>query len=189
MAIHLNANSLTAEVIEEYLDIAKLCIATKKQDGGIYGYPATLLLFCVIEALGRSLTAGKEPFRVLNGTPFNCRLNNTQVKQLKQWYRNPLAHNGMIAPGVCLSPEERGDAFRFAADEPVLIRVKSLYDLVRAAWEQVDRTTLHNIERLCTNPEIRNPLLVSGATASMPVTASGSLYEPPQRVKSRAKKA
>lgn len=80
MGIHPNVNSLTVEVLEEYLDIAKHCIATKKGDGGIYGYPATLLLFCVIDALGNCLISGKEPFRVLKEAPFNCKLTIRQIK-------------------------------------------------------------------------------------------------------------
>lgn len=189
MAIHPNANSLTAEVIEEYLDIANLCIATTKQDGGIYGYPATLLLLCVINALGSSLIVGNEPFRVLKEAPFNCRLDNRQIKQLEQWYRNLLAHNGMIAPGTCLSPEDRGAPFAFSSDEPVLIRVKSLYNLVRDAWEQLDKVKLNSNWRFSTNPEIKNPTFLPSATASMPVTASGSIYLPPQRTNSRTKKS
>jgi len=189
MAIHPDANSLTAEVIEEYLNIANLCIATKKQDGGIYGYPATLLLFCVINALGYSLIAGNEPFRVLKEVPFNCTLDNRQVKQLEQWYRNLLAHNGMIAPGTCLSPEDGGAPFTFSSDEPVIIRVKSLYSLVRDAWEQMDKDKLNSNWGFSTNPEIKNPVFLSSATASMPVTASGSIYLPPRRANGRTKKS
>ena len=176
MAIHQNANSLTIEVIEEYLDIANMCIATKKQDGGIYGYPATLLLFSVINAVGSSLIAVNEPFRVLKEAPFNCSLEDRQVKQLEQWYRNLLVHNGMIAPGTCLSPEDGGAPFMFSSDEPVLIRVKSLYNLVRGAWEQVDKVKLNFNWEPRKKEEIQSPILLPSATASMPWTASGSIY-------------
>jgi hypothetical protein len=188
MAIHLNANSLTAEVIEEYLDIAKVCIVTKKQDGGIYGYPATLLLFCVINALGESLRKDNEPFQVLTQPPFNCNLSRDQIKKLEMWYRNLLAHNGMIAPGACLSPDECGDAFVFVATEPIEIRVKPLYDLVRAAWDQVNTAMLNSSWRHHTNPEIQNPILLAGATPLVPVTASGSNYvAPPGAISGRKK--
>jgi hypothetical protein len=189
MAIHPNTSSLTVEVIEEYLDIVNLCIATKKQNGGIYGYSTTLLLFCVINALGSSLIAGKEPFRVLKQAPFNCQLNDHQIKWLEQWYRNLLDHNGMIAPGICLSPDNDGAPFAFCSEEPVLIRVKPFYSLVRCAWEQVDKVKLNSNLKSGTNPEINNPILLSEATASMPVTASGSIYVPPQSGNSRTKKS
>jgi hypothetical protein len=174
-------------VIEEYLDIANLCITMKKQDAGIYGYPATLLLFCAINALGSSLIAGNEPFRILNEAPFNCGLDNRQVKQLEQWYRNLLAHNGMIAPGSCLSPEDGGAPFIFSSDEPVLIRVKSLYNLVRGAWEKLDKVKLNSNWVVSRNLEIKNPIFFPGATASMAVTASGSNYQPPPKANSRTK--
>jgi hypothetical protein len=189
MAIHPNSNSLTVEVIEEYLDIANLCIITKKPDGGIYGYPATLLLFCVIEALGTRLHKDKNPFQVLREPPFSCTLSFDQVKNLKEWYRNPLAHNGMIVPGICLSPEDSGAPFTFSSNQPVLIRVKPLYDLVHGAWRQLSKGKLNSNWRSSTSPEIKNPIFRLGATASMPVTASGSIYLPPRRANSRTKKS
>jgi len=184
MAIHPDANGLTVEAVEEYLEIAKLCITATKQDGGIYGYPATLLLLCVVDALGRSLLEGRErrePFRVLNQAPFNCGIKVAQIKQLEKWYRNPLAHNGMIAPGVCLSPEDGGTTpFVFVSEEPVLIRVKALYSLVRDSWDQVDKAKLNSSLSESTNPLILNPINFSSASMAVPVTASGSNYVPPQ---------
>jgi hypothetical protein len=192
MAIHPNTNSLTIEVIEEYLDIAKLCIATKKSDGGIYGYPATLLLFCVIDALGNCLISGKEPFRVLKGAPFNCDLTDSQIKNLEQWYRNLLAHNGTIAAGTCLSPKEGSTPFEFASNKPILICVKSLYDLVRTAWKQVDKTKLNVGLNSHANPKISDPVDFSGGSLSVPITASGANYIPTltgQREKKKSKRS
>jgi hypothetical protein len=183
MAIHPNANSLTVEAIEEYLEVAKMCIDARKQDGGIYGYPATLLLFCVINALGASQLRGNEPFQVLTQPPFNCNLSSGQVKKLEIWYRNLLAHNGLIAPGVCLSPEDGAEPFHFDHGEPVLIRVKSLYRLVHAAWQQIDKVNLNSGWKSPMNLTITNPLDFSNASASVPVAASGSPYVPPPGLK------
>jgi hypothetical protein len=179
MAIHPNTNSLTVEVIEEYLDVAKMCIDARKPDGGIYGYPATLLLFCVINALGANLLKSNEPFQVLMHEPFNCKLSNGQVKKLETWYRNLLAHNGMIAPGVCLSPQDTGEPVHFDQGEPVLIRVKALYNLVRAAWEHVDKSSLDSKWLSPKKLAIRNPVDFSNASAAVPIAASGSPYVPP----------
>jgi hypothetical protein len=183
MAIHPNANSLAVEVIEEYLEVAKMCIDARKQDGGIHGYSATLLLFCVINALGASLLKGNEPFQILMKPPFNCNLSMDQVKKLEIWYRNLLAHNGMIAPGVLLSPEDGAKAFHFEHDEPVLIRVRSLYSLVRAAWQQVDKVNLNSEWKSPKKFTITNPLDLSNASASVPIAASGSPYVPPSSLK------
>ncbi|SPE17480.1 hypothetical protein SBA5_100078 [Candidatus Sulfotelmatomonas gaucii] len=177
MSIHLNLNSLTVEAIEEYLAITKYCVETRKNGGGIYGYPATLLLFCVIDAIGNGKRAGKEPFRILKEAPFNCRLNDAQIKTLETWYRNPLAHEGMIAPGVCLSPEESGDAFAVVGDEPVQIRVKTLYNLVRAAWDQIDKSTLKSNWGPRRLPKNLNPTASPSATASVQIAVTGSLSQ------------
>ena len=42
---------MSIEAIDEYLAIAEHCVSMHKANGGIYGYPAVLLLFCVIDAL------------------------------------------------------------------------------------------------------------------------------------------
>lgn len=173
MATHPDVNSLSIDAIEEYLEIAKVSIDRRKPDGGIYGYPAALLLFCVIDALGASLTTGNEHFMVLKQSPFNCKLDNQQVKSLEKWYRNPLAHNAMIAPGVCLSPEDGADPFHFDRNEPVLIRVTALYNLVNTAWRQVDKSTLRprrlSPKSLPANAaDLTNKSAVSGSYIPLP---------------------
>ncbi len=52
MAIRSDLRSMSVEAIEEYLAIAKHCVSTRKSNGGLYGYPAVLLLCCIIDALG-----------------------------------------------------------------------------------------------------------------------------------------
>lgn len=95
MALHPNAASMTIEAAEEYLLTAKICLDYEKEDGGCLGYPATLLLCCVVEIMGEYLIGGKEPFRVLNAPCFGLKLNEaTQIKKLEKWYRNPLATTG-----------------------------------------------------------------------------------------------
>jgi hypothetical protein len=178
MAIHSDVNSLTIEAIEEYLDIARLCITNRKQDGGIYGCPATVLLFSVINAIGTSQLACNEPFRVLKEKPFSCPLNDRQIKQLEQWYRNLLTHNGMIAPGACLTPEDGGEPFKFDRGEPIIIRVKPLYNLVRDAWDRVDKAEVNAAWRPKKQHSIANPVDLSRATSCVSLTASGSIHVP-----------
>ncbi|MGB8032130.1 MAG: hypothetical protein WCF30_20970 [Terracidiphilus sp.] len=188
MSIHLNLNSLTIEAIEEYLAIAKYSVEKRKDDGGIYGWPATLLLFCVIDAIGNGQRTGKEPFRILKEAPFNCRLNDVQIKTLETWYRNPLAHEGIIAPGVCLSPEETGDAFAVVGDEPVQIRVKPFYNLVRAAWDQLDKSKLKRNWEPRRMPKNWNPTASQSATASVTIAVTGTLSQFQQGASSSTKK-
>src|SRR4051812_49746465 len=99
---------MAVEAIEEYLATAEMCQAAKKTDGGCLGYPATLLLFCIVNALGcflcgdtvqidgrtQKITKG-EPFRVLNHDIFGLNLESVQIKLLEKAYRNTLAHNAI----------------------------------------------------------------------------------------------
>jgi hypothetical protein len=55
MALHNNMASMASEAIEEYLRAAQFCLEFRKADNGILGYPATLLLLCVTNALGSYL--------------------------------------------------------------------------------------------------------------------------------------
>jgi len=108
MGQHTQPWELAQEAVEEYLAVARSCVASTKPDGGIYGYPATLLLFCVVNALGNYLRGdhvvidGKaeeitkgEPFRVLNHPLFGLKLHREQIKQVELAYRNPLAHKAI----------------------------------------------------------------------------------------------
>jgi len=149
MAIHQELASLSVEAIDEYLKASELCLNSRKGDGGCLGYPATLLLFRVVDAVGGYLALNKqnkipkgEPFLVLNHSCFGLKLTPHQIKRLEWSYRNGLAHNAVLPPGTCLSGEE-GEVFDFAANgDPIKIRVFALHRLVAQAWERFDRGQL-----------------------------------------------
>ena len=177
MAIHDNPASLTVEAIDEYLTIAGLCIDRKKNDGGIYGYPATLLLFCIVNAIGKSQRSGNEPFLVLNDAPFNCSLSKHQVKQLEERFRNLLTHNAMVMPGTFLNAEDGDDPFIFGRNgEPVGIRLKALYKLVLDAWSKLDKSALHSRDQGEIFNVIADPIDFSGASLVGSLPASGAHY-------------
>jgi hypothetical protein len=56
MASHKKLWTMAVEGIDEYLTAAHMCLDHRKPDGGCLGYPATLLLLCVVNALGTYLT-------------------------------------------------------------------------------------------------------------------------------------
>lgn len=149
MAIHQEAAGLSIEAIDEYVRASELCLDFRKADGGCLGYPATLLLFCVVDALGGYLSLDKrnkipkrEPFYVLKHPCFGLDLTTDQVKWLEGWYRNGLAHNAAIPPGTCLTGED-GPPFDFAANgDPVKIRVSSFHRLVKHTWERFDKSPI-----------------------------------------------
>lgn len=76
MAVHQNKNDLSIEATRECLDAAALLLTTQKQDGGIMGYAAALLLFCVADAIGHHLNCGSGHTRlgVLNHESFGLGL-------------------------------------------------------------------------------------------------------------------
>ena len=158
------------EAVEEYLSVAEWCISNNKADGGIYGYPAATLLFCVVNAIGSCLRRDNEPFRVLSGEPFNLKLNDKEIKQIENWYRNLLVHNAIIAPEVRMTPEDTGCPIEMG---PVMtIRVKPLFALVRRSWDQLDKKKLEPAKRI--DPHKFKGIPIGSPFASQVVNAAVS---------------
>jgi hypothetical protein len=145
MAIHGNQWTMAIEVIDEYLRASRLSLEDRKRDGGCLGYTATLLLFCVVNALGTYLVGDKvviegkdqritegEPFRILNHTCFGLSLSHREIKQLEQSYRNALAHNAMIEAGALLFAIDGAAPFEFKSGA-VWIRLLSFQSRVAEA--------------------------------------------------------
>jgi hypothetical protein len=154
MAHHQNAWSLAQEAIPEYLTAARLCLDQRKSDGGCLGYPGVLLLLCLVDAMGTYLRhqpvpldgktdsiKGGEPFRVLNHALFAQALTETQIKMVEARYRNPLAHDAMIATDSWLLPGKGTSVFVFD-QQTVAVYVESLYDLVLTAWTKFDKSKI-----------------------------------------------
>jgi hypothetical protein len=179
MAIHRSLIALSEEVLDEYLAVARHCITNPKSEGGIYGYPAVLLLFCVVDALSNHLGHPEHSFAALNDPScFGMNLSTAQIKNLKDWYRHLLAHNGMISPGILLTPEKDGNAFEFSATgQPTIIRVLPFYRVVESTWNTFDRTRLRPETRLRPKhfPDIPVDLT---ASTSVPIAASGACLPP-----------
>jgi hypothetical protein len=154
MSSHSNPWSLAEEAIEEYLTATRDCIGHAKPDGGVLGYPAVLLLLCVVNALGtylrnesvtingrhQTITKG-EPFRVLNHPLLKQQLSDAQIKRVEKAFRNPLAHNALIAVGVGLTPAKTGSPFEFSGNE-VWISVPALYEIAADAWTHFDKAKI-----------------------------------------------
>jgi hypothetical protein len=154
MAIHEKLRTMAMEAIDEYLQASKLCLERRKPDNGCLGYPSTLLLFCVVNALGtylvgdsieiekrlQKITRG-EPFRVLNHVCFGLTLSNKEIRLLKHSYRNALAHSAIIEYGTSLLPSDEDPPFTFESGL-VEIRVFSFYRCVWRAWERFPKDRL-----------------------------------------------
>lgn len=131
------------------------------------GYPATLLLLCVLDALGHWLKVGTGHTRleVLNHPSFNQGLNEDQLKNLTHWYRYLLVHQAAMAPKSFLSPED-GAPFQVSPNgELNMIRVKPLYDLVSKAWNGLRPTYAPTLD-----PNMKVPT-VSPITSLTPIVS------------------
>jgi hypothetical protein len=179
MAMHDNITDLCVASVSHFLKLAKKGIEHKEDDGGMLGYPAVLLLFSVTDAIGHHLNVGKDHTRleVFNSPGFGLHLSCQQIYEMKKWYRNSLAHNASIVPGVQLTAEDDGDPFDFVDGKPVKIRVPQFYKLVEKAWDNLDRTDFDplkhtvGVKNYVEPPPLTFPLL-RGPTSEAP-SASG----------------
>jgi len=137
MATDDSLQSMSIEAIEEYLVIAEYCVTTPKASGGVYGYPAVLLLCCVVDAL--SNYAG-HPENSLGELQSILSLTPKQAKDFKHWYRNLPAHQAIIMPGTQLWPDPDGSVIEFGSQgEPTVIRVGPFCRAVREWWNRFDK--------------------------------------------------
>jgi hypothetical protein len=133
---------MSIEAIDEYLAIAEYCTSMRKVDGGLYGYPLVLLLFCVIDALSNYV--GHPENTLLELQAIFPGLSEKQITNLKRWYRNLPAHQAIIMPGTQLSPDPDGTPIEFNSDgEPTHIRVIPLYRAVKRWWEAFDKNRIN----------------------------------------------
>lgn len=182
MAIHHQVRDLNIEAVEEYFQAISDCLSAKKSDGGCLGYPAALLLFSVVNALGESLTGdpitpagrhkkiGKAPFFVFNHQCFGLSLSEQEVKILTEYARNPLVHNALISPPIFFVASDELPEFKFAS-ERIEIRLFSFRRLVESAWQHFDKQRLRaeQFNRLAKLDLSNFPNISAG----LPIAASG----------------
>lgn len=135
--IHATKAGLVAEALNEYVAIARLCISSKKDNGGCFGFPAALLLLSCVDAIGAfyrrregfTVTIDGSPakidgdskhFYILNSHLFNLGLTSKQINDIYSDYRCLLVHSAAIKGGVFLAIDSSdGSPFRLAQDGSV----------------------------------------------------------------------
>src|SRR5579871_6398501 len=134
----------TAAVIDEYLAIAHHCVTDVRPGRPGWGYPAALLLFTVVDAIGHGVLPPRKGsdarLEVLREPPFDLDLSDGHIGLLKKVYRNTLSHNAQLGRGAGMMPETSGQPFDFKPDGTVILRVPVFYRVVVTAWEKC-RTT------------------------------------------------
>lgn len=151
------ANTLIS--IEEYLAVAEHCITARKAGGGIYGSPAVLFLFCVIDAL--SVNSGRRPHSLQVITSVIPGLTPEQIENLKRWYRDLLAHQAVIAPGTLLSDADGAPIDFNSAGEPTHLRVIPFYKAVARVWESFKQSKINPSVHAQNSP--KTPMLSTNA--------------------------
>jgi hypothetical protein len=145
MSIFENKDSIRAESFKEVLTIAKYCVETRKTkkdhpkyDGGIYGYPAVILLLPCIDSMGKYLADKKykvtvdekevkikadKRFLVLNSNYFGLNLSELEMECLYKKFRNNILHE-VILEDVILTAKTDEDIFKFKDVKAVEISKK-----------------------------------------------------------------
>src|SRR5271167_4356741 len=116
MTIAATQKEQWVQIVEDYLGLAQRCVDQRNPDGSIpHGYSATLLLLCATDAIGHGLLGPREDdacrLDVLMSLPFSLALNADQIRNLKEFFRNGLAHAGVMARQVYLSSDTTGLPF------------------------------------------------------------------------------
>ena len=184
MAIHKDVEEASRESVQECLDAANILLKTLKSDGGVMGYAALVLLFCVVDAIGHHLDVGTGDTRLeaLNEPRFALPLKITDFNPLKKWYRNPLLHNASIVSGVLITAHDNGPPFELCGP-PIKLRVNELYRHVEDAWNitKGEAGPFNPLRHTTTRTNfIPAPLPAGPVSTSFTPPASGAGFPEPQ---------
>jgi len=144
MALHGDLHGVFKEAVEDYLTTAKWCIEYQKADLGMLGYPAALILFCLVDAMGENLKREEKhklryqrEFRMFCHPALGLKLSDNQIEKLAEWYRHKLAHLALLAPNSLLRAEENSEPFSFSEEsgEPTAVFLRPFYRVIKCAWE------------------------------------------------------
>jgi hypothetical protein len=147
MAVHQTLTSMLRESLPEYVAASRLLLDARKPDGGCLGYPAAVLLFAIVDAIGSYHEGSNEIFlvdgqnlkikgtsthiRILNGPLFDLHLTKPQLELVYDAGRCFLAHNALVAPSAGLMLE--GDVPFTFTSERAFVHLDALWKLCERA--------------------------------------------------------
>lgn len=130
MAERNTIEEVVADALIEYIKIAELCIETG------HGFPAALLLFTIVDAIGSYYEGNKdfiipidgeekaiqkenrEHYYILNSKYYKQNLTEEEIGVIYSYYRNKLIHNSALKPGYFLKMDDvSGQVFTYNKDE------------------------------------------------------------------------
>ncbi len=158
MAIHPDTASMLQESLREYVSVADWCVRYRKDDswgqeqvGGRLGYPAAVMMFCIVDTIGsfhrgdknfsvpvggESVTIrqqGFQHFYVLNSQYYGQSLSEASIKELYANFRDLLVHNAALAPERFLvSDPTSANAFPVIQGRQ-LVNIDGFLDITKAA--------------------------------------------------------
>jgi hypothetical protein len=167
MAIHRKKLGLAKESINEMLHVAEYTVTYRKTDkakwgdnatGGILGYPATVILFSIIDCLGsyfandpkftviidkkeRKIKNARQHIYILNSKYFNLNLSQIDLDNIYENVRSTLTHNSLLPEGYILQVGENEKIpFNIAVNEfdkrIYFINVIRLFEITKKAIEE-----------------------------------------------------
>ncbi|MEB2786398.1 hypothetical protein [Algoriphagus persicinus] len=130
---HSSPSEMLLESLDEILFSARQCLDYRKTNssiwpkphaiGGTLGFPATLLLFSIVDTIGsyydnlevpcdgKRITIKpdkvKSHFYILNSHLFNLNLSEVDFEQIFSAIRNKLSHNSLIGGEILLHPGKK----------------------------------------------------------------------------------
>lgn len=150
MPIHLSKDSMKFESLIEMIKVAQYCINfDKKPDWGYegcYGYPAALLLLCIVDGVGAHIKGGgddmKIHFTVLNDQEwFNFQLSETELETLRKGLRSRLAHQAYMDVNLVLQKGNYSDrAVNTTGDGLIVMNLVPFFEKTKYCVEKIVKT-------------------------------------------------
>ncbi|MDX5447258.1 MAG: hypothetical protein LPK47_02675 [Bacteroidota bacterium] len=156
----ISNKDLIIEAINESIHISSISLKTEKENGdkwiiadGVFGYPALIILFSVVDSIGsyfrvkskesngieipfsdgekRKIIKPRHHFYILNHPSlFDCKLSKEQIDDLYKAYRCKITHNQSIPIGRYLFYKLDFELFYFQSNKLVGINLHKFNKLV-----------------------------------------------------------
>ncbi len=159
MMIHPDTISMLQESLPEYIRVAEWCVHFEKdalwgpgQAGGRLGFPAALILFSIVDAIGsfhrgnQDFTVlldghsasirrqGFQHFYVLNSEYYGLGLSKAMIERLYANFRDLLVHNAALAPEhFLISLPDVAEAFLESHDGRLLVNINGFLGITESA--------------------------------------------------------
>lgn len=152
MPTYHSLSTLLEDALKESLEIAAYCIRTPKN--GIfntsddrYGFPGSILLLCIVDAIGAHCTQdkvivngkkvkiGKSHFRIMNSDYFGeSNLTSQEIDLIEKSYRNLLVHQHTIRPNYWIGIGNDGDRILEPFSEGYRLNLTPLLNACKGAY-------------------------------------------------------